>query len=81
MMNFTNSDKYKNNPILKETFEFSILIVGFSELLDQDRKYVISKQIIRSGTSIGANVKEAQKLLCHYAKMASEARAGKYQSK
>ena len=60
MMNFTNSDKYKNNPILKETFEFSILIVGFSELLDQDRKYVISKQIIRSGTSIGANVKEAQ---------------------
>ncbi len=59
-MNFTNSEKYKNNPILKETFEFSILIVGFSELLEQSRKYVISRQIIRSGTSIGANVKEAQ---------------------
>ena len=59
-MNFTTSEKYKNNPILKETFEFSIMIVGYSELLDENKKYVISRQIIRSGTSIGANVKEAQ---------------------
>ncbi|TGD58504.1 four helix bundle protein [Flavobacterium humi] len=59
-MNFTNSERYKTNPILRETFEFSILIVKYSELLDEYKKYVISKQIIRSGISIGANVKEAQ---------------------
>ena len=60
LMNFTNSPKYQDNPILKQTFEFSIEIIKYSELLDSSRKYVLSKQLIRSGTSIGANVKEAQ---------------------
>lgn len=59
-MLFTNSEKYQNNPILRETFEFSILIVEYSELLEVHKKYAIARQIIRSGTSIGANVKEAQ---------------------
>lgn len=59
-MNFTSSKRYQDNPILKQTFEFAIMIVTYSELLDEKRKYVFSKQIIRSGTSIGANVKEAQ---------------------
>ncbi len=60
MMIFSKSDKYQNNPILKETFEFAIQIVKYSELLEGKRKFVLAKQIIRSGTSIGANVKEAQ---------------------
>ncbi len=59
-MKFLNSDKYQNNPILKETFELSIMIVTYTELLQEKRKFAISNQIIRSGTSIGANVKEAQ---------------------
>lgn len=59
-MKFSNSEKYQNNPILKETFEFSLLIVQYSELLEANRKFVVAKQLIRSGTSIGANVKEAQ---------------------
>ncbi len=59
-MNFTNSERYSNNPILMETFEFSLMIVVYSELLNDNKKFVISNQIIRSGTSIGANVKEAQ---------------------
>lgn len=59
-MIFTNSEKYQNNPILRETFEFSLLIVEYSELLEDKRKHVIARQVIRSGTSIGANVKEAQ---------------------
>ncbi len=59
-MDFTNSQRYRENLILKETFEFAVLIVQYSEVLENERKYVISKQIIRSGTSIGANVKEAQ---------------------
>lgn len=59
-MIFTNSQKYQENPILRETFEFAVLIVKFAEILEEKRKYVIARQIIRSGTSIGANVKEAQ---------------------
>lgn len=59
-MDFTNSNKYQKNPVLKETFEFAVMIINYAELLNQNNKYVISNQIIRSGTSVGANVKEAQ---------------------
>jgi len=57
---FTTSEKYKDNVVLRLSFEFAIRIVQFSEILEEKRKYVIAKQIIRSGTSIGANIKEAQ---------------------
>jgi len=59
-MKFTDSPKYKDNLILKLTFEFAVDIVKYSEKLDIQQKYVIAKQIFRSGTSIGANVKESQ---------------------
>lgn len=59
-MKFTDSPKYKDNTILRLTFEFAVSVVRFSEILDEKRKYVIAKQIVRAGTSIGANVKEAQ---------------------
>jgi four helix bundle protein len=59
-MRFTDNSKYKENKILKLTFEFAVDIIYFSEKLEENRKYVISKQILRSGTSIGANIKEAQ---------------------
>ncbi len=60
IIKFTESPKYKDNLILKLTFEFAVEIVKYSEILDEKRKYVIAKQILRSGTSIGANVKESQ---------------------
>lgn len=50
----------EKNPLLKLSFEFSILILEYCENLDQLHKYTISKQLIRSGTSIGANAMEAQ---------------------
>jgi len=50
----------ENNPLLKLSFEFSILILGYCDSLDQHKKYAISRQLIRSGTSIGANAMEAQ---------------------
>ncbi|HIP48277.1 MAG TPA: four helix bundle protein [Lutibacter sp.] len=59
-MKFTDSPIYKDNLILKLTFEFAIEIVKYSERLEENRKYVIAKQILRAGTSIGANTKEAQ---------------------
>ena len=50
----------KENIILTKTFEFALGVISFSEELEQMKKFVISKQILRSGTSIGANVREAQ---------------------
>ena len=52
--------KEKENIILIKTFEFALKVISFSEELELKRKFVISKQILRSGTSIGANVREAQ---------------------
>ena len=50
----------KDNPILKLTFDFSILVVLYCELLEEKRKFVIANQLLKSGTSIGANCREAQ---------------------
>jgi len=48
------------NAILQLSFNFSLRIIEYCELLDASRKYVISNQLLKSGTSIGANVREAQ---------------------
>ena len=53
----TNKDK---NLIVELSFVFALKIIKYVELLEQGRKYVIARQLIRSGTSIGANVREAQ---------------------
>ena len=50
----------EKNPILKNSIEFALAIIDFCELLDAERKYIVSKQLLRSGTSIGANAMEAQ---------------------
>ncbi|WP_282787352.1 four helix bundle protein [Flavobacterium croceum] len=56
----TFQDKYKNNIILLKSFEFAKKVVQYTEKLEEDRKYVIANQLLKSGTSIGANIKEAQ---------------------
>ena len=48
------------NIILRKTVEFSLAIIEYAELLESNRKYVIARQLLKSGTSIGANVHEAQ---------------------
>jgi len=50
----------KKNIIVKLTFDFSIKVIKFSEELRNIHKYEMSSQIFRSGTSIGANIREAQ---------------------
>lgn len=50
----------KENVILKLTLEFAIEIIAYCEILEQNRRYVINNQLLKSGTSIGANVREAQ---------------------
>ncbi|MFT5969595.1 MAG: four helix bundle protein [Flavobacteriales bacterium] len=49
-----------NNPIKDKSFEFAITIVETYKFLVQEKKeYILSKQVLRSGTSIGAQVSEA----------------------
>lgn len=50
----------KPNIIVDLTFKFALSIIAFSDKLNEKGKVVISKQILKSGTSIGANVREAQ---------------------
>jgi four helix bundle protein len=56
----TYNPDLKENLIVKLTFQFALDIVKFAELLESKRKFALANQIIRSGTSIGANVREAQ---------------------
>lgn len=48
--------------ILKDwSFEFALdIIVLYKILSEQKREYVLSKQLLRAGTSVGANIREAQ---------------------
>lgn len=47
------------NLIADKTFDFALDIIDFYIQLKDEKEYVLSKQLLRSGTSIGANVEEA----------------------
>ena len=52
----------ENNIIEFKSFEFAVRIVNLYKYLTCEKKeYIMSKQLMRCGTSIGANVAEAQK--------------------
>lgn len=55
-----NDEKINENLIVKLSFEFALQIVKYAELLEEKRKFVLSNQLLKSGTSIGANIWEAQ---------------------
>jgi len=51
----------KDNLILQKSYDFSLRIIELYKFLCESKKeYVLSKQLLRAGTSIGANVNEAQ---------------------
>lgn len=46
--------------IIKEkSFQFALKIISFYKVLISENEYIISKQLLKSGTSIGANIEEA----------------------
>lgn len=48
------------NVVVEKSKAFAIRIVRLYQFLNTEKhEYVLSKQVLRSGTSIGANVKEA----------------------
>src|SRR5690606_14159227 len=48
-----------DNIIAKKSFDFAVAIIKLYVHLKQNNEFIISKQLLRSGTSIGANVEEA----------------------
>lgn len=50
----------KPNLIVDLTFKFSLKTIAFTEKLESKRKFNMANQLFKSGTSIGANVAEAQ---------------------
>jgi four helix bundle protein len=55
-----NHQLIENNQIVKLTFEFALDIIQYCEGLESKRKFVVANQLLKAGTSIGANVWEAQ---------------------
>jgi four helix bundle protein len=49
-----------DNLIVNLSFDFALQIVKYAEILENQKRFVIARQLLRSGTSIGANVREAQ---------------------
>jgi four helix bundle protein len=50
----------KGNVAVDKSFELALSIIDFSELLNKQGKLVVSKQLLRSGTAVGALVAESQ---------------------
>lgn len=52
--------KLENNPLQNKSYDFALTILKLSKrLMKENKEYILSKQLIRSGTSVGANIVEA----------------------
>ncbi len=49
----------KDSIVKEKSFQFSLKIIELYKKLSSQNEYIISKQLLRSGTSIGANIEEA----------------------
>lgn len=50
----------KENIVVTKSIDFALGIIVFCEILENKRKYIVANQLLKSGTSIGANIHEAQ---------------------
>lgn len=55
-----NNQGKGKNPVVDKSFQLALEIIAFSSELRKSREYDLASQIFRSGTSIGANIREAQ---------------------
>ncbi|NIA18323.1 MAG: four helix bundle protein [Actinobacteria bacterium] len=49
----------KNNIVQEKSYKFALRIVNLYRFLVDKKEFVLSKQVLKSGTSIGANIEEA----------------------
>lgn len=53
-------EEKKENIVLQKSIQFSLELIEYCDLLTENKKFVIANQLLKSGTSIGANIHEAQ---------------------
>ena len=52
--------KLKKNPLQNKSYDFALSIIKLSKkLMDEKKEFILSKQLLKSGTSVGANIIEA----------------------
>ncbi len=49
-------DNKGKNVVVELTFDFALKIIKYAEKLEKDHKYVIARQLLKSGTGIAVNV-------------------------
>ena len=49
-----------SNPIVDKSFLFALDIIQYADALEKEKRFVIANQLLKSGTSIGANIWESQ---------------------
>ncbi|CDF81152.1 CHP02436-containing protein [Formosa agariphila KMM 3901] len=50
----------RKNVVLEKSIAFALEVIRFTEMLQDQKKFVIANQMLKSGTSIGAMIHEAQ---------------------
>lgn len=50
----------KNNAVRDKSYQFALSVIALASGLQNRGEFILSRQLVRSGTSIGANVEEAQ---------------------
>lgn len=51
-----NNERINENIIVKLSFEFALQIIQYTECLEGNRKFVLANQLLKSGSSIGADI-------------------------
>ena len=52
--------RFEKNAVLKCSFDFALMVIAYCEVLQKQGKYIICNQLLKAGTSIGANILEEQ---------------------
>ena len=50
----------KKNIIKEKSFDFAVRAINLNKFLQEKKEYILSKQILRSGTSVGAMIRESE---------------------
>lgn len=57
-------DLIEKNPVLKHSFDLALLVIDYCDKLQEQKHFVIANQLLKCGTSIGANIMDAQNAEC-----------------
>lgn len=49
----------KENPLKSKSFQYALEIINIYKVLTERKEFIMSRQLLKSGTSVGANIREA----------------------